>query len=162
MMTRPEHAVERRARAAFSLMEVLVCLAIFALVTAGIVYGYAQTNRSAEWSSMSLSAQSLALQSLEQARSAYWYSQSTTTNTGAGSSDELPASANTYTYTNALQIPGSGQTIIVTNYLTVTALSTNPPLRQIISKCVWPFPPSTAANVKWFTNAVVTQRAPDR
>lgn len=162
MMIRPKQAAERRVRKAFSLMEVLVCLALFGLVTAGIVYGYAQTNRSAEWSSMSLEAQSLALQSLEQARAAYWYSQSTSSTTGAGTSDELPASTNTYIYTNSIPIPGSGQTIVVTNYLTVTAISINPPLRQIISKCVWPFPPTTAANVKWFTNSAATQRAPDR
>ena len=62
----------RVSRAAFTLVEVLISIVLLAMVMAGVIYGYAQTNRIAEWSSMSLAAQSYALQGLEQVRSAKW------------------------------------------------------------------------------------------
>ena len=136
-------------RAAFTLMEVVICLGLFALVTAGIVYGYAQTDRFAEWSEMSLAAQSLASQDTEQARTATWQT-STATNI-----DQLPASTNIYTDTNYIEVPSTGQQMIVTNYTTVTAISTNPPLREIRTDCKWQFPLTRT----WFTNTVITERA---
>ena len=62
----------RVLRAAFTLAELLISIAILAMVMAGVIYGYAQANRFAEWSSMSLAAQSYALQGLEQVRAAKW------------------------------------------------------------------------------------------
>jgi prepilin-type N-terminal cleavage/methylation domain-containing protein len=144
-----EQIAVRGARAAFTLMEVLISLVIFALVAAGMVYGYVQSNRFAEWSEMSLAAQSIASEGVEQARAAVW---STST---AATIDDLPASTNTTIRTNSIEIPSSGQTIIVTNYISVTAVSTNPPVRQILVQCMWQFP----LTGKWFTNTVVAQRA---
>ncbi len=143
-----EQTAVRGARAAFTLMEVLISLVIFALVAAGIVYGYVQSNRFAEWSEMSLAAQSIASEGVEQARSAVW-STSTATNI-----DDLPAPA-TYIRTNYIEVPTSGRTLPVTNYISVTTVTANPPVRQILVQCMWQFPLTR----KWFTNTVVAQRA---
>ena len=137
-------------RTAFSLVEVMICVAIFALIASGMVYGYTQADRNAEWSSMSLAAQSLASEGLERARSATWETESTSDTTA----DDLPAPTN-FIALHTMEIPTSGTNFTVTNYVSITSVSTNPPLRQIIAKCVWKFP----LTGKWFTNTVVTQRA---
>jgi type II secretory pathway pseudopilin PulG len=159
MLARFEQTHRRKAGAAFTLAELVIALAIFVLVTAGIIRGYTQSNSFAEWSAMSLAAQSYALQGLEQARAAKW--STSTSGTGPGSGDELPANTN-YIQTNVMQMPISGQIFYVTNTIVVTNLlngTTIPyPLRQIQSKCVWKFP----LTGKWFTNTVVTERAPDQ
>jgi prepilin-type N-terminal cleavage/methylation domain-containing protein len=147
-----EKTASRGACTAFTLMEVLISLVIFALVTAGIVYGYAQSNRFAEWSEMSLAAQSIASEGVEQARAAVW-STSTATNI-----DNLPPT--TYTNANYMEIPSSGQSLggtnyTYTNYISVTTVTANPPVRQILVQCIWKFP----LTGKLFTNTVVSQRA---
>lgn len=141
----------QRTRMAFSLVEVMVCMALFALIASGVVYGFSQAERNAEWSSMSLAAQSIASEGLERARSATWETESSSDTT----SDELPASTNVYWQTNVMAVPATGKNI--TNYVSiqVTTVTGNPPLRQITAKCGWQFP----LTKKWFTNTVVTQRA---
>lgn len=151
--------------AGFTLIEVLVSLISFTLIVAGLCYGYVQVNRMAEWSSMSLAAQSYASQGLEQMRSAQWNSQQNPQTNGPGTQDELPLSpsgtaTNGYYSTNqydTLDVPVSGAPIYVTNYITVTNISIVPPLRQIVSRCVWTCP----LDGRLFTNTVVTLRAPD-
>jgi type II secretory pathway pseudopilin PulG len=153
----------RAALAAFTLPEVMIALGVFVLVTGGLIGGYIQSNRIAEWSAMSLTAQSYAQQGVEQARSATW--SSTTSGTGPGTGDELTVPTNTnyliYFQTNTMQVPISGQTFIVTNWITVSNL--NPaavayPLRQIRADCVWKFPLTGT----WFSNTVITERAPNQ
>ena len=58
----------RGERAGFTLIEILIAVVIFGMLSSGLIYGYVQANRMAEWSSMSLAAQSYASQGLEQAR----------------------------------------------------------------------------------------------
>jgi Tfp pilus assembly protein PilV len=154
------------ARAAFTLAEVLIATVFMALFVGGVLNGYVQANRLAEWSSMSLAAQSLAQQGMEQARCAQWNSQAWPTPTSSGSGDELFVSnyvgaiwSTNLTGTNyALDVPATGLPFYATNIITITTVQTNPPLRMIRSDCVWAFP-STAKN---FTNTVVTYRAPDQ
>ena len=74
----------------FTLIEILISFFVFSLVISGLVYGYVQVNRMAEFSSMSLAAQSYASQGLEQAKSAQWdYVRWPNTNYGPGTGDEL-------------------------------------------------------------------------
>jgi type II secretory pathway pseudopilin PulG len=134
------------------LVEVVLSIAILALAMAGMIYGYVQTNYRAEWSSMSLAAQSLASKAAEQARAAKWDIHSGTPGTGPGTSDEIPPT--NYTRVNSLVVPGTGQSIGVTNYVWITQLYTNPPVRQIRVDCAWRFP----ITGKWFSNSVVTWR----
>jgi hypothetical protein len=59
---------------------------------------------------------------------------------------------------DTLDVPTTGTPISVTNYITVTQISTNPSLRQIVSQCVWTLPLSG----QLCTNTIVTLRAPDQ
>jgi len=149
----------QKQRAGFTLAEVVVSIAISAMAMAGIMYGYVQTNYRAQWCSMSLAAQSLAAQSVEQARAAKWDVQSGTPGTGPGTSDELPAPTNfAALFTNAFLVPTTGRSVSVTNYVSVTQVSSDPPVRQIRADCVWLFPTTGI----WFTNTVITYRISDK
>ena len=152
-------AAGRETRAAFTLIELMITLGIFVLVTSGMIYGYVQTNHIAEWNAMSLEAQAYAAQGVEQARAAAWSISATTT--GPGTDNEMPINI-TYFQTNIMQIPISGQNFYVTNWISVINLQNSTtipyPVRQIRADCYWQFPLSG----KWFTNTVVTERAPDQ
>jgi len=155
----------RVARAAFTLIEVMIAFVIFGLVTAGMISGYVEANRVAEWSSQSLAAMSYASQGMEQMRSAQWDAEEYSTGSGQGTTDALSMTNQpdgTWGYwtnqVDTLDIPTSGALINVTNYLYVTSVSTNPPLRRIVSQVVWTF----RLTGQLFTNSIVTLRAPDQ
>jgi len=142
---------------AFTLVEVVMSIAILALAMAGMIYGYVQTNYRAEWSSMSLSAQSFAAQAVEQVRAAQWDYFRTVTN----QIQQLPSAShptNTYFVTNTMLLASSGLSTNVVTTVNITNISTLPPLYQFRADCVWYFPRTGAK----FTNSVVTQRAPDQ
>ena len=158
-------------RLGFTLAEVLVSFFIFGLVISGLIYGYVQVNYMAEWSSMSLAAQSYASEGLERAKSAQWdYVRWPNTNYGAGTGDELgfPPSisyTNLPPVTDSLDVPTTGEPILITNYVTIQNVATNliasgaaPFMRQIRSDCVWTFPLSG----KLCTNTAIIYRAPDQ
>jgi len=150
-----------RLRDAFSLIEVMIAFLVFGLVTAGILYGYVQANRIAEWSSMSLGAQSYASQGIEEAISAKW----DTAANGEVTADLLPPTSFTVA-TNLSQVdtndvPKSGAPLLLTDYVSVAYidnLTNGPYLREIKSQVVWRFPLTS----KLFTNTLVTLRAPDQ
>jgi Tfp pilus assembly protein PilV len=152
--------------AALTLVECLISIVILTLVVGGILNGYVQGNRMAEWSSMSQAGQSLAAQGMEQARCAQWNTQQFPYATGPGTGDELPVSnyvgatwsTNLSGSDYALDVPATGTPFYATNLITLTTIQTNPPLRMIRSDCTWKFP----ANGKIFTNTMVTYRAPDQ
>jgi prepilin-type N-terminal cleavage/methylation domain-containing protein len=167
MTLRLAQAVNGRARrAGFTLIEILIAFLIFGMVVSGLIYGYVQANRMAELSSMSLAAQSYASQGMEQARSAEWDSQMWPVTNGPGTGDELAifpsgqssTGTTNYSQTDYMDVPCNGTQIPVTDYITVTNISVNPPLRQIRSDCVWTFP----LDGKSVTNTVITLRAPDQ
>jgi hypothetical protein len=125
------------------------------MVLSGVFYSYAQADRVAQWSAMSLAAQSYASQGLEAARSAQWDTQVST------NGDQLPATNSSSPamapQLGTLDVPQTGAPITVTNYIYETTNQASPPLREIKSVVVWTFP----LTGKQFTNAVVTLRAPD-
>lgn len=139
-----------RPEAAFTLAEVCVAAAIAAMTVAGILYGYTQSSKRAEWSSYSLAAQAMAVQRLEQTRSCRW-----DTETGV---DQL-VSTNFPTQVMLMDIPVIGTNgFYGTNVTTITTISaTAPMLRMIRVDCTWKFP--TTGRV--FTNTVATYRSPD-
>ena len=61
-----------RGAAAFTLIEVVIATAIVALIFGGIINCYIQSGVRVEWSGYSLAAQSMAMQVIEQAKSATW------------------------------------------------------------------------------------------
>lgn len=149
----------------FTLVEILIAFVIFTGVTSGILYGYVQTNRMAEWSCMSLSAQSYAAQGAEQARAADWRPRDYPVTNGYGTMDELPPVAYVNCGSNyVMDIPIRGNPsstdfpFFVTNYVTVSTITLNPPLRQIRSDAVWTF----YLTGRIYTNTVILQRAPDQ
>jgi Tfp pilus assembly protein PilV len=174
----------RKGCVAFTLAEVLIATVFVALFVGGIIKGYVQANRMAEWTSMSQAAQSLAQQGMEQARCAAWNTQQFPYTDGPGTGDELTTnqviiySDTTYSFTltnsffgiatnysstatnsnYALDVPATGAPFSATNIISITDVQDVPPLRMIRSDCVWTFPPTG----KVFTNTVVTYRAPDQ
>ncbi|HTX20344.1 MAG TPA: type II secretion system protein [Candidatus Aquilonibacter sp.] len=152
---------------AFTLVEVMVSFVIFGMVTSGLVYGYLMANRMAEWSSMSLAAQSSASQGAERARAANWRPRDYPPTNGPGTMDELPPSANggpVLTNVDYFDIPSKGSPsstnfdMWVTNYVWVTNISSDPYLREILSDAIWRFP----LTGKIYTNSIVLLRAPDQ
>lgn len=142
-------------KSGFTLAEVVISMAVLALVVQGVVVAYTTSARQAEWNAHSLAAQSLALQGAEQARAAKWDTQDPNQGIGPGQPDELGVT--NYFRTDTLDIPMNGQPLVVTNYVSVTTASANPPLRQIRSDCVWRF-----MNRGWYTNTVIVLRSPDQ
>ena len=114
----------------------------------------------AEFSSMSLAAQSTASQGLEQALAARWDSQNRTdTIIGQGHADELGCTNNWIPVgTNVLDVPVSGAPIPVTNFITITKISDSPAIRQIRSDAAWTFRLTGVT----CTNTMITLRAPDQ
>jgi prepilin-type N-terminal cleavage/methylation domain-containing protein len=149
MLARFGQTHHRKANAGFTLVEVVMSIVILALVMAGMIYGYVQTNQRAEWSSMSLAAQSLAAEAVEQARAAKW-------DVHIATADELPATTN-YSRINAMLVPSTGLPTNVVTTVNVIPVYANPALRQIRADCVWIFPRTGNS----FTNTVITYRAPD-
>jgi len=162
-----------RRRQGFTLGEVLVSFAVFTVVVAGLIYGYAQINRMAALSSMSLAAQSFCEQGLEQAKSVQWnYVRWPNTNADSYDPFWVPAAQGGVALppeVDTMDIPTSGQPIYVTNYVTVSNICTylnpmNPPLRQISCTCVWAYPlyPGSNAPTILCTNFAFCVRAPDQ
>jgi type II secretory pathway pseudopilin PulG len=161
MLTRKKHFCHRHA-AGFALGEILVAFAVLALVFSGLIYGYVQANRMAEWTSMSLAAQSFAAQGTEQARAADWTPRAYPQTIGPGGADELPPT--NYTFVDYMDVPFKGNptnsdfAFWVTNKVYVTTYSVNPPIRQIRNDCVWTFPLTGQVQ----SNTVILLRAGDQ
>ncbi len=154
----------RKPSAAFTLIEILVTFLILGMVLSGLTYGYVQANRMAEWSSMSLAAQSYASEGAESARAADWNPHFWPMSYGfLGAADEL-TNGTIITNVDFLDIPTKGTpsstnfNFWVTNYVTITNLSVNPPLRQIRSDAIWSF----AVSGTVCTNTVILLRTSDQ
>jgi type II secretory pathway pseudopilin PulG len=171
--TRPEDAglplvsSSRAKRAwAFTLVEVVMCIAIAGLVFGGILTGYVQSAKRAEWSGLSLAAQAYGIQQLEQARSAVW-DVSATPNVNQITNLNMigwALSGSTwkgYTWTN-IDIPYSGTNYVrATNYVSVKnvqvdATLTNISVMAVQVDTVWRY------QNKNVTNTMVNYYAPDQ
>jgi hypothetical protein len=144
---------QRSPAPGFTLAEVAVSIAVATLSFAGVIYGYVLTADRAEWSAYSLAAQSLAMQGVEQARGAKWDPKAWP------SVDELGVT--NYTQVDILDVPVSGQPVRATNYISVTAVAQEPPLRQLRADCVWTLCAGRRSRGP-FTNTVVTLRTADQ
>jgi len=147
----PAAAGRRMARrcGGFTLEEVVVSMAISAITIGGVATGYVTTAKRAEWSTYAAAAQSAALQQVEQVRAAKWDP------LALPATDELVA-ANFPVATVKLDLPGaSGTVAYVTNRVTITSLSVNPPLKLIRVDSTWSFLTRGP-----FTNSVTTYRSP--
>jgi len=133
----------------FSLMEVVTALGIAAIMVTGLVSGYMQSQRVAEWSAYSLAANSMAMQGLEQVRASKWDPE--------GNVDEVTNSCFPMRW-DILDIPICKSNIVyATNRTTITTVSTTPALRMIRVECTWRY-----YNRGLYTNTIFTYRAPDQ
>ena len=143
-------AISQRRAGAFTLVEVVIALALTALIIGGILSSYLLSSRRAEWSAFSLAAQSLASQAIEQTRAAKWDALATPP------IDEVTR-ARFPESVQVLDLPQSGTNIAFARVrLTISTVSTSPPLKHVRAECVWPFMGRS------FTNSVSTFRAPDQ
>jgi len=151
-MAKPHRTIKKGPAAlAFTLMEVVISLAISAITIGAILTGYTLATKRAEWSAYSLAAQSLAMQRLEQTRAAKWDPN------GWPPVDEL-VSSNFPVRQEVLDIPISGTNLVyATNFTSITMLSSSPPLKMIRVDCTWMF-----ISRGPFTNTVATYRTADQ
>jgi type II secretory pathway pseudopilin PulG len=144
--------LSRRSIAAFTLAEVVVCLAIVALLFGGIITGYMQGAYRAEWAGYNLAAQALAMQQIEQAKTAVW-------------DDQHNEFTNLLQMTWAtLDLPINGTNrVYATNYVTVTTnqVSSSPDIfvQMVKVDTVWPY--IRGGQVLYYTNTVADYFAPD-
>src|SRR5438105_864393 len=133
-----------------------------ALTVAALVGGYISSTVAAERSSLSLAANTRAIERLEETHAATW-------NITTGE-DELGTNVATAPPTNFppkvvvldLSAQGSNPTngiTYATNYTTITQVSPSPLLRRIRVDCVWRFRNRQYSNL--ITNSVETLRGPD-
>ena len=140
-----------RDLAGMTLVEVVIALGISGLTVAGIVAGYLFCVTSAERSALSIAANAMAVERLEQMRSASWKTASFPV------VDQL-VSSNFPTKVSILDLSGTGPGVTyATNIATITQISTNPPLKRVRVDCVWQF-----SRKRMYTNSVETCRAPDQ
>lgn len=144
----------RRNVFGFTLIEVVIAVFISTLVFATVVYAYIGANDRAEWSAYSLAAQSLAMQSVEQARTAQWVPETWP------ALDDLGVT--NYTQTNILDVPLSGRPVFATNYVSITTVTNSPDIRQLRADCVWKLVTRYHGAAGPFTNTAVTFRAADQ
>jgi len=159
----------------FTLVEVVVALAIVVTIFTGVLLAYIQSARRAEWSGRSLAAQAQAIQQIEQIRSAVWDQQSTSGSLGIRDEVQNLVLQNKVVGTNGvisgywwtnLDLPSSGTNFVTaTNFVSVKIVSNFWPsfpsvtLRLIRVDTVWP---CTWNGVnKLFTNTICTYSSPD-
>jgi len=145
----------RRSRAqelGMTLAEVVVALGIASLTIASMVGGYITSTVTTEKSSLSLAANTRALERLEDTHAAVWNV------TAPDVVDELVVT-NFPTKVVILDLSGQGAGITYgTNYTYITQVSVAPPLRRVRVDCVWRFQSRQSA---LFTNTVEALRGPD-
>jgi hypothetical protein len=162
-----------RKKGAFTLMEVVISTAIVALVFAGIINAYIQTGLRLEWTGYSLAAQSLALETIEQARSTVWdptqfppvneiYNLNLMgTNNTITSSNSIWSGYSTNTLD--IPVPNGGTNVLATNYVQVVlsyvSTFSNVQMEVVQVQTVWPF--IRYGNNVYFTNTMATIITPD-
>lgn len=158
-----------------SFWEVLISIVIVALVFGTIINGYLAGAVKVQWSGYSLAAESIAIQTLEQARSATWDIASGTvqiTNMSLNNKQFTNYANGTWIMTgyttNVMDIPWKGTNFIVaTNFVTAQVIfangQTNPwvQLQMIRVDTVWPFNGWRRFTWTTYTNTVCTYMAPD-
>jgi prepilin-type N-terminal cleavage/methylation domain-containing protein len=170
---RPPSGARRGVRG-LTLVEVLISLAIVALVFGSIIQGYVTSGKITEWSGYSLAAQSLAVETLEQVRSATWDPQMNkceVTNIPLQGATLAFSSSGAWTnysgyQTSILDVPWkSNNYVMATNFVNfkMVSLASNTNVQAILARVdtVWRFTGWGSANMMFYTNTVCTFFAPD-
>jgi len=159
-------STEARGSSGFTIVEVVLAIAILAMVYSGIIVAYTQAAYRAQWTGYSLAAEALAMKQIEQARSARWDPANPNGAVIEIYSLRLQNSNLTsrvltgYTWTN-LDLPTSGTNYLrATNYVTIKPVPSSSNGTNIMVKVstVWSF---NWKKTKLYTNTVCTYLAPD-
>lgn len=164
----------RRAEGGFvgSFAEVLIAVVIVAVLFGSIINGYLSTAIRSQWTAYSLAAQSLGLQTIEQAKSAVWdisLGKNELTNmtliNRSWNSGTLTLTGYT---TNILDVPWKGTNFVMaTNYVTIRTIYENtdatvPVQLQVVRvDTVWPFSDWGNFQMLYYTNSLCAFIAPD-
>lgn len=158
----------RQTAKAFTLVEVLVALAVVMLLFSGVITTYITSARQAEYAGYSLAAQAVGIHQIEQARSAVWdysISKNELTNLNLLSwTYNGTTKVGTGFATNVLDLPiSSTNCVMVTNFVTVKMIGltglTNVQVQLVTVDTVWPFP--TKTGMRLFTNRTAAYYGPD-
>jgi hypothetical protein len=134
-----------------ALSEVVLSIAVSALSVAAVISSSVLSARSADWISHSTAADAAANARMEQTRAAKW-------DTGATPVIDDLTSANFPAQVVPLYVPVVGTAMLYgTNRVTITPISSSPPLKMVQVDCVWSYPERGP-----FTNSVVMYRSPDQ
>jgi type II secretory pathway pseudopilin PulG len=167
---RPSPARARGA-AAFTLIEVVIATAIVALLFGGIINCYIQSGVRVEWTGYSLAAQSMAMQVIDQAKSASWSPTSTPpvnnlTNLNLQGTSYNSATATFTGYSvGVLDLPyATSNYTMATNFVTVQMITNvgnqaGVQMQFVRVDTVWPF--FLRKQNLFFTNTVGTLLGPD-
>jgi prepilin-type N-terminal cleavage/methylation domain-containing protein len=154
-----------RQACAFTLVEVVVSIAIAGVIFSAVLLAYIGAARYAEWSGYSLAAEALNVQQLEQMKCAKWDTEATP---DVDETTNLNLTAWSFSngvykgYTNSmLDMPITGTNVVrATNRLWMTnvMISANPPvwIKHIRVSTEWAF------RGERFTNTIATIMGPDR
>jgi hypothetical protein len=154
----------------FTIVEVVMSAGILSLVFGGIITSYIQSGLRLEWTGYSLAAQSMAIQTIEQARSGVWDPAQTPPVNQVVQLNLLSTNYNSTTKTwsgystGILDVPyESTNYVVATNYVSVQLISisgvANVQAQIIRVDTVWPF--FIRARNLFFTNTVCTLISPD-
>jgi hypothetical protein len=134
-----------------TLTEVVMSLGVGGLIFGGVLTGYVQSANQSEWTAYNLAGNSMAMQHLELARAAKW-------DTQASPPVDNLVSARFPQTVEPLDVPLWGATpVMATNTVTISTISSDPPLRMIEVQTVWSF-----RDRGLYTNLTATYRAPDQ
>lgn len=149
-LTLPFDSGRTTRREGFTLTEVIVAIAITALVIGSLINGYIIAVKRSQWTAMSDAAQEVVLRKMEQVRAARWDL------TASTPIDELVAT-NFPDAVEMLYTPLTGtNTTYATNITMITVISQDPPMKLIQTDCYWQFD-----NGRFFTNTLILYRSPD-
>ena len=141
--------VRAQSQSGMTLVEVATALAIAAVVIGGIISGYNFCTQASQKSALLLAANALALQRVEETRSATW-------DTAAWPVVDQLFETNFPAKVVTLDVSGDGKAVIpATVYTYINQISTTPPLKRVRADCVWQY-----RGTVWLTNSVETCRAP--
>lgn len=139
-----------RGTRGFTLAEVVIAIALSAMVLGSLISGYLITARRAEWTAMSEAAQLKVWNRMEQVRAARWDPRAMTP------VDMLVAS-NFPVLIEELYTPLGGSNVTsATNIVLIQRISDNPPLKLVRVECHWRF-----LNNRLYTNSLMLYRHPD-
>jgi hypothetical protein len=144
-----------------TLAEVVVALAVASLTVASLVGGYISSTVAAEKSSLSLAANTRAIERLEDTHAAAWSLSTGVDQLGTNVANVPPTNFPPRIVVLDLSASSNGTNGVTyaTNYTTITQVSVTPPLRRIHIDCVWRFRNRQYSTL--VTNAVETLRGPD-